>query len=303
MTRLRLAAALVLLTALAESACSQAVEPERILSEHDECTTPLPAWVWCDDFEEDRLGSYFEVIEAGGSFVRAPGVGLDGSPGMRARWDAGQVNAGALHLAVGRSPDGPAGYRRSVGPAGVDFRELYWRLYLRNQVGWTGGGADKLSRATVFHSPEHWGQAMAAHVWSGGPGSEYLVLDPSSGTDEAGVVRSVGYNDPYRWLGAARSDTPIFAPAHLGVWHCVEAHVRLNDPGRSNGVFRLWIDGRLEAERRDLNWVGSYDDYGLNAVFVENYWNAGSPVAQERYLDNFVVSTEPIGCPRGSSAP
>jgi hypothetical protein len=31
-------------------------------------------------------------------------------------------------------------------------------------------------------------------------------------------------------------------------------------------------------------------------VFVENYWNTGSPVAQERYLDNLVVSTQRIGC-------
>jgi hypothetical protein len=32
-------------------------------------------------------------------------------------------------------------------------------------------------------------------------------------------------------------------------------------------------------------------------VFVENFWNAGSPVAQDRYIDNFVVSTQSIGCP------
>ncbi|HSG47707.1 MAG TPA: hypothetical protein VLA43_07855, partial [Longimicrobiales bacterium] len=82
----------------------------------------------------------------------------------------------------------------------------------------------------------------------------------------------------------------------VGEWQCVEARVRLNDAGQSNGVFQLWINGSLEAERTGLNWVGAFDDYGLNAVYLENYWNAGSPVAQERYLDNFVVSTTPIGC-------
>ena len=48
--------------------------------------------------------------------------------------------------------------------------------------------------------------------------------------------------------------------------------------------------------RSGLNWVGSYAAYGINAVFIENYWNAGSPVVQERYLDNFVVSRARIGC-------
>ena len=42
--------------------------------------------------------------------------------------------------------------------------------------------------------------------------------------------------------------------------------------------------------------ITQYQEYGLNAVFLENWWNAGSPVAQERYLDNFVISTERIGC-------
>ena len=41
----------------------------------------------------------------------------------------------------------------------------------------------------------------------------------------------------------------------------------------------------VEVERTSLNWVGSYADYGLNAVFFENYWNNRRPVAQARYFD------------------
>ncbi len=52
-----------------------------------ECSDPGPGWIWCDDFEEDRLESYFEYKAADGSFVRALGVGLDGSHGMRVRYD------------------------------------------------------------------------------------------------------------------------------------------------------------------------------------------------------------------------
>jgi hypothetical protein len=76
----------------------------------------------------------------------------------------------------------------------------------------------------------------------------------------------------------------------------VEVHVRLNDAGQTNGVFEYWLDGVLEARKATLNWVGAFAAYGINAVFVENYWNTGSPVAQERYFDNLVVSTQRIGC-------
>ncbi len=72
--------------------------------------------------------------------------------------------------------------------------------------------------------------------------------------------------------------------------------MRLNDPGLSNGVQEFWIDGNLEARRDGLNFVGSYMGYGINAIFIENYWNSGSVKEQERYFDNFVVSTERIGC-------
>lgn len=262
-----------------------------------ECADPDPAWIWCDDFEDDRLHLYFEHSGADGGFVRDEGVGVDGSTGMRARFGRGEVSPGGLRLAFGRTP---SRYFRPVDGGDRDYREIYWRVYVRNQEGWVGGGGKKLSRATSFASPSGgWGQAMIAHVWSGnGSRRDRLVLDPASGVDARGRLRTRGYNDfdNLRWLGTIEGTTPLFAPDRVGRWYCIEARVRLNDPGRRNGVFELWIDGELEARDRDLNWVGTFARYGINAVFLENYWNEGAPRAQERYFDRFVVSTEPIGC-------
>ena len=259
------------------------------------CASTPSAWLFCDDFEVDRRAQYFEYDSAGGSFVRAAGVGDNGSFGMRVRFAAGQVNAGALRVSFGKVPNSTF---RPVDAGTTVYRDIYWRMLVKNQAGWTGGGGDKLSRATSLVS-SNWSQAMIAHVWSGEPArANYLLLDPASGTDTAGVLRTVKYNDfaNLRWLGQALSATPIFDAAHVGKWHCVEAHARLNDSGTSNGVNELWIDGVLEAQRTGLNYVGAYAAYGINAVFFENYWNLGSPVAQERYIDGLVVSTQRIGC-------
>ena len=264
-----------------------------------ECGRPGPGWIWCDDFDTDRLGSYFEYDAAGGRFARVSGVGNEGSAGMRATYaTTPQTSSGSLKLAVGRTPQP---YFRPADAGTATYRELYWRIYLRYPAGWQGGGADKLSRATSFVSATTWAQAMIAHVWSGGNADSwnYLYIDPASGTDSAGTIRTTTYNDfpNLRWLGGARSTTPLFASAARDHWHCVEAHARLNDAGASNGLFELWVDGQDDARREGLNWVGNYAAYGLNAVFIENFWNAGAPVVQERYLDNFVVSTQRIGCP------
>ena len=214
---------------------------------------------------------------------------------MRARFQAGQVDAGALHLAIGKTPQA---YFRSAAGGNSVYREIWWRVWLRREPGWTGGGGAKLTRATIFSSPDSWAQAAIAHVWSGGPGDLYLVLDPASGTGPDGRVVTTKYNDfdHLHWLGLVRSTDPVFDAPAAGKWRCIEAHARLNDPGASNGLFELWIDGRPEARKDGLNWVGGYSDYGWNAVFLENYWNRGAPKAQERYFDNFVVSTRPIGC-------
>lgn len=267
--------------------------PSRFLGE---CESPPEAWLWCDDFEIARDSSYFEYDDGDGSFVRAAEVGVDGSDGMRARFEPGQVAAGSMKLAFGRTP---SSYVDPVDEGVANHTEIFWRLYLRFQPGWTGGGGDKLSRATSLVT-ENWAQSMIAHVWSGnGPSQNYLTLDPASGTlPGAASVVTTAYNDfaHLRWLGMIRGMTPIFEDAGAGKWYCIESRVKLNTPGLLDGAFDLWIDDRPEASGTGLDWRGSFAGYGINAIFLENYWNSGSPRRQERYFDHLVVSTERIGC-------
>jgi hypothetical protein len=254
-----------------------------------ECDAPAPDWIWCDDFEDNRLAAYFEHNAHDGSFVRASGVGLDGSAGMRASWSQGQVSAGWMHVAFGRTP---SGYFAPVDAGDRDHREVFWRFFLRYDADWTGGGGYKLTRAHIFHEEQGWVRALQAHVWSGDPPyTDVLGLDPTSYTDAAGNVTGQA-----RWLGHQEGTATLFADANVGPWYCIEAQVRLNDAGAANGAFRAWVDGALDAERTGLNWVGSYRDYGINVVTLDNFWNSGSPAAQSRYIDNFVVATSRIGC-------
>ena len=274
---------------------TQPLQPVDAVAAGATCAAAPAAWLFCDDFEVDRRSRYFEYDSASGAFMRASGVGVNGSVGMRVHFAAGTVNAGSLKVAFGKVPSSAF---RPVDGGTAAYRDIYWRMWVRNQTGWTGGGGDKLSRATSF-AAGNWSQAMAAHVWSGTDArSNYMLVDPVSGTALDGTLLTTEFNDfaHFRWLGQGVSSTPVFDAAHVGQWHCVESHARLNDSGASNGVHELWIDGALEAQRTGLNFVGAYSAYGINAVFFENYWNAGSPVAQDRFIDGVVVSTQRIGC-------
>ena len=120
-----------------------------------------------------------------------------------------------------------------------------------------------------------------------------LVEDPAGRTDRKSVGgdrKSVGCPAPLR---SVRSDTrrreedskdrSTTAVGRHSTLALVVA-LALSSPGACEGGGGDDDDG------------SGYGDYALNAVFFENYWNDGSSQDQERYLDNFVISTEPIGC-------
>ncbi len=246
------------------------------------------AVIWYDDFD----GKEKNYPESSGGLDEKQAFGGQGKS-MLCLYEKGSRGVGGRKVFFGDSPA-----YKPVNP-GKKYDDIYWRIYVKHQYGWTGGGPAKLSRATSLVS-SHWAQAMIAHVWSSG---EALTLDPATGVRGDKVVTRK-YNDfeMLKWLGnKPTSKFRLHSTEESGRWVCVEARAKLNTPGQKDGLNQLWIDGKLEAERRNLDWRGSYTGHGINAVFLEAYWNSGSPVTQSRWIDNFVISTKPIGpvvCPR-----
>jgi hypothetical protein len=245
------------------------------------------AVIFYDDFDQlpDWRSRYFEYSPAKESFVWREREGMRGGA-MRCQFDQAQVTAGSLKVLFGRNP-----FERGIRTSET-FHEIYWRVYVKHEAGWEGNPA-KLARATCL-AAQDWSQGFIAHVW-GGKG-DALCIDPATGIRDSQRV-TTGYNDfPHlKWLGSRQGLTPIFSSTESDRWVCVESRVKLNSSGKRDGIFELWVDGKMEAERRDLDWNGEWADYGINAVFLENYWNQGSVKRQARWFDNFVISTKPIG--------
>ncbi|HTG42884.1 MAG TPA: hypothetical protein VK633_00005 [Verrucomicrobiae bacterium] len=244
--------------------------------------------IFQDDFREaPALTRYFEYDAAKGSFVWSREKGIGPAAGvMKCQFERGQVSAGNLKVIFGKNP-----FHRGAEKLET-FREIYWRVFVQHETGWEGNPA-KMARATCIAGND-WSQGFIAHVW-GGKG-DVLCIDPATGIRDGEKV-SRRYNDfqNLRWLGLRQGRTPIFNASESGRWVCVESHIILNTPGNNDGVFELWVDGKLEAARTDLNWHGDWQEYAINAVFLENYWNEGSGKRQSRWFDNFVISRKPIG--------
>ena len=250
-----------------------------------------PDVIWYDDFSESK-----DYLEAYGGIDDEMNFGTEGGA-MEAGFNKGDVDGkGNRKVAFGDFPANGHVVRK-----GEQFDQIYWRVYVKHEYGWEGAPA-KMSRATSIVAPGPWRQAMIAHVWNGD--GNILTLDPASGVEgQTDSVKTTRYNDfeNLDWLGnKPASQFNISATEESGYWVLVESMVKLNTPGKSDGINLLWIDGRLEAERRKLNLRGSYTGHGVNAVFLESYWNSGAVKTQNRWFDNFVISTQPIGpvyCP------
>ena len=123
--------------------------------------------IFCDDFEEDIPFNqkYFEYNNNGGDFIRLAYTGRDSSFGMRVKWQAGEVGAGSLSKSFGKTPDTYIG--KNASRPGENFDEIYWRMDVKAQAGWIGGGPAKLSRALCLAN-SNWAEGMMAHLWSGG---------------------------------------------------------------------------------------------------------------------------------------
>ena len=134
-----------------------------------ECDVPKPGWIWCDDFEKDRLSSYFHTGRPTASCAFPASA-------MRAQRACGP---GSLVLAKCRRASSiwHSARPRGLFPAGGCWNDAVSDLLAAPRemaVGWTGGG-NKLSRAQTIVNT-NWAQAMMAHVWSGvlSEGQAYL---------------------------------------------------------------------------------------------------------------------------------
>ncbi|MEM7155404.1 MAG: hypothetical protein AAF799_21320 [Myxococcota bacterium] len=263
------------------------------------CPQPLPgAWVFCEDFETiaDPGEVMLDYQEFDGAFVLVDETGASGERSMQVTYREGEEAAGWMVLTFGASPL-DHGDRPTYAPEG-SFQEVYWRLRLKTELGWPDLGPGQLTR-TISFADADWSEAAVAHLRSA-EGDVVLEGEPAT-CIAGGQVACNGFDDAegQEQLGPMLGETELFSAEESGRWHCVEGRLKLNSPGAADGLFEFWVDDELQASRGDLDLRGSWTEYGINALVVENLWPGGAPQNLRRWIDDVVVSTEPIGCQPG----
>lgn len=93
---------------------------------------------------------------------------------------------------------------------------------------------------------------------------------------EGGVHGSVPHSSTHAW--------------ERGRWHQVDQYVQINTPGQSDGFHKIWLDGELALDYRDMMQRAS--GYG-DTLFIQNFWHTwyfggvwGAPKRQSAYMDD-----------------
>lgn len=242
----------------------------------------LPAnIVFSDDFESGTLSKWQDGVNAAKHRV------------VR---DASRAAAGSHYLEITYPSGGDGGWLTRFFMPGYD--SLYVSYDVQFEASWTGGS--KLLNLRGSRTDNQWSSFGQAGKCP--DGSQWFATNVVMLPDESpGPIRFYTYfpgmqpqSDGVTCWGL-HSGTGVTnysaAPAlSRGVWHRISVFVKLNTPGQSNGVQRVWVDGQLRGEWSGLTLRGT-NLLKLNSITLEGSLMGAAQASTRRLLvDNVTVT-------------
>jgi len=191
---------------------------------------------------------------------------------------------------------------------GREPEEIYFRYYLRLADDWRQtleGG--KMPGVSGTYGIAGWGgrRSDGTDGWSARGAYSHTISEdnPLAGTTPIGTYcyhadQPGTYGDIWLWQQGYRGFL------ENNCWYCVEQFVKLNTPGKRDGVIRAWIDGRPAFEKTDVRFR-HVEKLKIEQIWM-NVYHGGkrpSPHDQHMFVDNVVVATTYIGPMKTSPSP
>lgn len=266
------------------------VEPPELLPAVIRSPEPVcqrPSTILCEDFENPRSKDSWSDYEENGLYVQDD-FAFGGKRSLSQRYARGQVVAGWLGWHFGDHPEG--GVR-----SGEKFEDVYFRFYHRFKKGWPDRFPPRVAaiRSRYVDGGLRFAWQEQLQISARLPGGT-AASRPISGLAAPDGKIYLG-DGKLRWLDKKPLDLQF---AELdGEWVLIELRIKLNTPGQNDGRITYWVNEEVVLDREGENLRGAYTATTINSVLLEGYWNSGAPVDDlERWYDNVVVATEPVGC-------
>ncbi|NMG56083.1 polysaccharide lyase [Aromatoleum aromaticum] len=192
-----------------------------------------------------------------------------------------------------------AQYRFDQRPEG-EPEAMYFRYYLRFGENWNPtlqGG--KLPGFAGTYNRGGWGgrKANGTNGWS----ARGTFFRLSGRNSLSGVHRSIGSYVYHADMSQTYGSTWGWNQGPTGMleknrWYSIEQYVRMNTPGRNDGVLRAWVDGEVAFEKTDMRYRDGLD-LKIESLWMNVYHGGTTPTAHDLtlYIDNLVIARNYIG--------
>ncbi len=177
---------------------------------------------------------------------------------------------------------------------GSEPEEIYFRYYLRFGDDWKTVTSGKLPGIVGTYGRAGWGgrRANGKNGWSA---RGLFSTTTDDGKVQIGVYSyhadmkgKVG--SAWEWTNGKRG------LLKRNQWYCIEQYVKLNTPGKNNGVVRGWVDGKPAFVKKDIRFR-DVPSLKIERVWLEVYLGGSKTAAKDHhlYIDDVVISRKYIG--------
>jgi hypothetical protein len=176
---------------------------------------------------------------------------------------------------------------------GSEPEEIYFRYYLRFGSDWNPRRGGKLPGIGGTYGRAGWGgrPSDGRNGWS--------ARGQFNGQREGKTP--VGFYCYHADMRGRYGSSWIWEKDKLGFlenerWYCIEQYVKMNTPGKNDGVLRGWVDGKLAFEKTDVR-MRDIPDLKIECIWINIYhggtWSA--PSDDHLFIDNVVIAKRYIG--------
>jgi hypothetical protein len=201
-----------------------------------------------------------------------------------------------LGIRIGKDDHYGASIQYAFSKAGSPEPEaLYGRYYVKFGSNWDPGRGGKLPGPAGTYGRAGWGgrKVNGTDGWSARMGFQRSKIHENETqlffyTYHADMKGT--YGDNLHWdienRGSLKNER----------WYCIETYVKMNTPGKNDGILRGWVDGQLAMEKIDLRFR-DIPDLKIEGFWVNLYYGGkwASPQDMDVYFDNVALSYQPIG--------
>lgn len=176
---------------------------------------------------------------------------------------------------------------------GAEPDEIFFRYYLRFSDDWKPERGGKLPGLAGTYGRAGWGgrRVDGTDGWS----ARGLFQGQRDGRTPIGFYcyhadMPGRYGDEWVWREGD------FPGLENNRWYCIEQHVRLNSPGKNDGILRGWVDGVPAFEKTDVR-MRNVDALKIETAWLNLYYGGTWTATADYhlYIDDVAISRQPIG--------